>query len=143
LPLLDAPPLNVDEEPVNDEDFIESDLLDTNSLSFIGSSKAFLHETLDRTRLQGRSLKLAIEQFNAFLEGEDPFSDHHLPNGDYSWIQIRASFLLFEDIADITLCLHASPTSEASCERTISTQRLILTARRLNSKSACLTQDSP
>ena len=39
----------------------------------------------------------------------------------------------YAPIAEIALKLHSSPCSEASCERTISTQKFILNLRRQNS----------
>ena len=45
---------------------------------------------------------------------------------------------VWQTIGEITIGLHCSPCSEASCERTISMQRIFLTARRMRSNKDLL-----
>ena len=52
----------------------------------------------------------------------------------FSWAQIKAQLPDYSPIADVALRLHATGLSEASCERTISQQKLIYTAKRRNTK---------
>ena len=61
-----------------------------------------------------------------------------LESGDYFWENIKRKDPLWNTLSEIAMHLHCSPCSEATCERTISSQRLILTARRMNSKKQLL-----
>ena len=61
-----------------------------------------------------------------------------LESGDYFWENIKRKDPLWNTLSEIAMRLHCSPCSEATCERTISSQRLILTARRMNSKKQLL-----
>ena len=69
---------------------------------------------------------------------EEPFIDYISTSNNYSWIQIRMSIESFADIADIAMRLLSAATSEASCERAISRQRLIHSNRRLRSSEQLL-----
>ena len=64
--------------------------------------------------------------FNSFVSGQK--------DGNCVWDNIIDLNPLWNTIAEIAVRLFCSPCSEASCERTISTQRLVLTARRMSSK---------
>ena len=61
-----------------------------------------------------------------------------LESGDYFWENIKRKDPLWNTLSEIAMRLHCSPCSEATCERTISSQRLILTARRMDSKKQLL-----
>jgi hypothetical protein len=61
-----------------------------------------------------------------------------LDKNRFNWVAIRGFKLPHSCIADLALRLEPCTCSEASCERTISAQRLILTSRRLNSKNRLL-----
>jgi hypothetical protein len=56
----------------------------------------------------------------------------------FNWLALRAEDSSGKWIADLALRLEPSPCAEASCERTISSQRLILTSRSLRSKPKLL-----
>ena len=80
-----------------------------------------------------------MEEFNSFVRNnEDIYSDQILSCGDYFWENIKFKNPIWNIISEIAMRLHCSPCSEASCERTISSQRLVLTARRMNSKKQLL-----
>lgn len=79
-----------------------------------------------------------MNAFNSFVSDKDKFKDQVLENGDYMWEHIKDLNPIWNTIAEIAARLHCSPCSEASCERTISTQRLVLTARRMSSKKELL-----
>ena len=59
-------------------------------------------------------------------------------NGEYFWLNVKGKDAAWKVICEIAMRLHATPCSEASCERTISTQRIVLTARRMSSKKQLL-----
>ena len=85
------------------------------------------------------SRKRTIAAFNSFIkEPDDMFDDQTLENGDYYWEHIRDLGPIWNTLAEIAMRLHCSPCSEASCERTISLQRIVLTARRMSSKKDLL-----
>jgi hypothetical protein len=56
----------------------------------------------------------------------------------YDFLQVRAGIPEWRFLADLALRLEACPPSEASCERTISSQRLILTCHNLRSDKKLL-----
>ena len=77
--------------------------------------------------------------FNEYIDAESPFEDCNTNNKiGFSWQQIKAEYPKFAPMAVVALKLHATPCSEASCERTISTQKLILNMRRRNSSQDLL-----
>ena len=78
-------------------------------------------------------------EFNSFVENaKDPYKEQCLKNGDYFWQHIRGINPIWDTLGEIAMRLHCSPCSEASCERTISMQRIVLTARRMSSKKDLL-----
>lgn len=103
-------------------------------------AQQFLETTLQNWGIAPLSLQRTLNAFNSFVRSsQDPFKDQRLENGDYYWAHIRGSINpIWSTIADIAMRLHSSPCSEASCERTISMQRLVLTARRMSSKKDLL-----
>ena len=80
-----------------------------------------------------------LQKFNTFIDDINPFQEYLVdsPIG-YSWTQIRANVPDFSSIANVALKLHCAALSEASCERTISAQRLINNARRRSSNTLTL-----
>ena len=82
---------------------------------------------------------MVLSAFNSFVHKPyDIYSKQTTEEGDYLWEQIIDDGPLWNAIGEIAMRLHCSPCSEASCERTISTQRLVLTARRMSSKKDLL-----
>ena len=82
-----------------------------------------------------KSIQTVITVFNDYIRSrKDPFPDQHLSCGDYIWDEIQERDIIWRYLGEVALRLHCSPCSEASCERTISTQRLLYTARRISSK---------
>ena len=71
---------------------------------------------------------------SAFTSARDifPFVDTKLDR--YNWAFVRICYPDWKIIADIALRFEATVPSEAACEREISQQRLIQTARRMRSK---------
>ena len=137
----DAPPVdNVEEEKEEETsaDISEEAIIDPQFISVLESAKIFLHKQLMLTFGKVSSDNI-LKCFTAFIDDPNPFCYYHLDNQvGYSWKQIAMSFKEFEPIADMALRLHNSVCSEASCERTISAQKLILNARRKNSKAKLL-----
>ena len=115
------------------------DIVDPEFASHLDSAKKFLWDHLKHESFSERSAGRIMELFTGYIERFDPFPHYCIDNPiGYSWKQIAMSFPDFRPIADIALRLHNSVCSEASCERTISAQKLILTARRKKSKSKLL-----
>ena len=56
----------------------------------------------------------------------------------FSWLQIKLLHHPYKGIADVALKLLNSGVSEASCERNISTQKLIFNARRRHTNKITL-----
>ena len=73
------------------------------------------------------------------MDEANPFSECESSDQiGYSWPQIKVSFPAYKGIANVALKLHNSGISEASCERTISSQKLIYNARRRHCKKHTL-----
>ena len=109
-------------------------------------SKTYLTQAKDALKLclqldgyEKHSVKLTLQKFNTFIDDINPFQEYLVdsPIG-YSWTQIRANVPDFSSIANVALKLHCAALSEASCERTISAQRLINNARRRSSNTLTL-----
>ena len=116
----------------------EDEIKDHELRSSLHSAKQFLHEQLSLTFGTG-SVTSIMNRFNTYLDDVNPFEHYQVDNAiGYSWKQIARSFRDVAPIADIALRLHNSVCSEASCERTIATQKLILTARRKTSRNELL-----
>ena len=112
----------------SEEDIIYYD----QSTNMIQRTKNYLRIIADQFHVNHSSL---ISLFNQYLD-QELFQDYIIES-NYSWFQIR-SLDNWGFFADIALRLVCSPCSEASCERTISAQRLILTSRRYNSQKRLL-----
>jgi len=111
------------------------EIADTEFRSYLDSAKQFLWQHLQNLSFGETSASQLMNHFTSYLDDPNPFRSYQLDNPiGYSWKQIAMSFPRFRPIADVALRLHHSVCSEASCERMISAQKLILTARRKSSK---------
>ena len=131
----DNDPIDEDE---NEEATVEDD--ESEDLSpLLKKAKDFLRQQLINSCYSPVTIDHLMEHFNHYLDEEKPFEDC-ITNDviGFSWLQIKAEYLEFKPIAEIAMKLHSSPCSEASCERTISTQKLILNLRRRNSANDLL-----
>lgn len=105
----------------------------------MGPAQDFLEQILKDWGVGENSRQMVLNAFNSFVHKPyDIYSKQIIEEGDYLWEQIRDDGPLWNVISEIAMRLHCSPCSEASCERTISTQRLVLTARRMSSKKELL-----
>lgn len=106
-------------------------------------AQVYLKQVLINWGIAPVSRQRVIDAFNSFISDKnDIFKDQKLENGDYFWQHIRQINPIWDTLGEIACRLHCSPCSEASCERTISMQRLVLTARRMSSKKNCSMQGS-
>lgn len=102
-------------------------------------AQVYLKQVLINWGIAPVSRQRVIDAFNSFISDKnDIFKDQKLENGDYFWQHIRQINPIWDTLGEIACRLHCSPCSEASCERTISMQRLVLTARRMSSKKELL-----
>ena len=103
--------------------------------SYLEIAKDYLKQYLMNVGYSERSRSIILREFNTFLDDKEPFQDYRV-NGEigYSWVQIQNVYRKFGPICELARKLHSSSLSEASCERTISQQRLIYASRRKNSK---------
>ena len=115
----------------------EEEIVETNpSPLILGPAQSYLSMILDNWGIAPLSKNLTIQKFNSFISQPiDMFEDQEMMNGDYFWPNIKGTDAAWKVICEIAMRLHATPCSEASCERTISTQRIVLTARRMSSKN--------
>ena len=80
-----------------------------------------------------------LREFNSYIDMDPPFSEEQTSdNIGFSWEQVKLKYPSFIGIATVALKLLNSGVSEASCERTLSTQKLIYNSRRRNSKQHTL-----
>ena len=106
---------------------------------YINKAKISLSKLLTQEGYQRQSHKTLMKEFNAYLDAENPFPHERTSNDiGFSWLQIRRVHPTCAPIANIALKLLHSGISEASCERTISAQRLIFNARRRSSDTSTL-----
>ena len=106
---------------------------------YISQAKISLSRLLTQEGYQRQSHKILMKEFNSYLDEEVPFRNERTSNDiGFSWLQIRLIHPTFAPIANIALKLLHSGISEASCERTISAQRLIYTARRRTADTSTL-----
>ena len=102
-------------------------------------AQVYLRQVLTNWGIAPVSRQRVIDTFNSFISDKnDIFKGQKLENGDYFWQHIRQISPIWDTLGEIACRLHCSPCSEASCERTISMQRLVLTARRMSSKKELL-----
>lgn len=80
-----------------------------------------------------------IDTFNWFIMNKnDIFKDQKLVNGDYFWQHIRQSIRYVVHKANFFAFCITLLAAKQCCERTISMQKLVLTARRMCSKKELL-----
>ena len=109
------------------------------STSPVERAKLMLLELLKQDGYSDKSSEVILSRFNWFLDTEKPFPLQRTEDQiGFSWKQIGMAFPDFKPIANIALKLLNSSCSEASCERTISAQRLIHTSRRRNANRQTL-----
>ena len=102
-------------------------------------AKKSLRHLLSEQGYGKRSIDTMIKRFNWYIDTESPFPNYQVDNiVGFSWSQIGLAFPDFKPIATIALKLLNCGCSEASCERTISSQRLIHTTRRRASEKRTL-----
>ena len=129
-----------EEEESKEEEEENSEIAFKNSDRFrLDPAQNYLAEILKNLGILNASQKLVIKKFNTFVQNPiDELEMQTLESGDYFWENIKRKDPLWNTLSEIAMRLHCSPCSEATCERTISSQRLILTARRMNSKKQLL-----
>ena len=136
----------VDEEvieegkPSEEEEMNEMHVVDEKFTSVLDSAKKQLRTILINNELySSRSVDVMMRLFNEYLEKDDPFvKEQTTDNVGFSWLQIKLSHPPYKGIAVVALKLLNSGVSEASCERNISTQKLIYNARRRHSNKSTL-----
>ena len=134
----EGPEILIDDERDAQNILTEEEIHDHEFRSSLHSAKQFLNQQLALT-FGTASVATIMNRFNAYLDEVNPFEKYQVDNAiGFSWKQIALSFRDYAPIADLALRLHNSVCSEASCERTIATQKLILTARRKTSKNQLL-----
>ena len=126
-----------DEDSVADDDIV--DIIDPNFENYFISAQTKLHEILSIRGLKEKDIDEEIALFSNYINSsDDVFAKNHLDENNYFWENIRKSFKEWQNIADVALRILSSATSEASCERAISRQRLIHSNRRKKSKKDLL-----
>ena len=129
----------VEEEEEETDDEESEEAIKNSDRLCLYQAQSYLSETLEHWGISEKSKSMVMEEFNSFVRNnEDIYSDQILSCGDYFWENIKFKNPIWNIISEIAMRLHCSPCSEASCERTISSQRLVLTARRMNSKKQLL-----
>ena len=122
-------------EVPEEEDAVEEN---TNHL-ILGPPQDYLLQILTDWGVSDISRMLTIRKFNSFVNNtDDVFAEQATVDEDYFWQNIRRFDPCWNVIGEVAMRLHSSPCSEASCERTISLQRIVLTARRMSSKKQLL-----
>ena len=138
--LLNEKYVEEEEEEENDneqlaENEIEESQKKLEFFSYINSAQEWLKEYLTNICYSKRSVETILRTFNSYLDYPKPFRNClNSTEIGFSWTQIGMYDKAFDPIAEIARKLHAAGLSEASCERTISNQRLIYASRRRNSK---------
>ena len=130
---------HVRDQGVSEEDEMK-EISDANFISYIDSArktlKRILHNNFSMSKVSADNV---IKYFNTYLTTEDQFHDYQTDDFiGYQWKLIKIDFPNYGPIARLALILCNSGISEASCERTISTQRLICNARRRHSNKRTL-----
>ena len=105
----------------------------------MGTAQDFLDQTLTDWGVPQHSREMVLNAFNSFVHKQyDIYSKQTIEECEYLWEQIRDNVPLWNAISEISMKLHCSPCSKASCEQTISMKRLVLTAKRMRSKKELL-----
>lgn len=124
-----------EEEEHEDEKQEEEEL---SNLPYYPAQK-YLETILKNWGINNKSREHVLTKFNTFIRARnDVLKMQSLENGDYYWEHVQNVDIVWSTLSEIAMRLHCSPCSEASCERTISMQRIVLTARRMCSKKDLL-----
>ena len=112
------------------------ELFEVNIDNIINYAINYLEEALSTTGVDEDNVNISRNLFVSWIELDNsPFSecDNEKGNKTYDFAIVKILKNEWQYICDIALRLRSCPCSEASCERTISAQRLLLTAQRLRS----------
>jgi hypothetical protein len=110
-------------------------------ITTIDCGRSYLIQLMANRTLSTQSAETLSGQFNDFITKNDfklPVSLQAESGESYNWELLRLEEPCWRDIADIALRLLNCSCSEASCERTISTQRLIMVSRHMKSTKRLL-----
>ncbi|EAY00173.1 hypothetical protein TVAG_052210 [Trichomonas vaginalis G3] len=104
------------------------------------AAKDYLKRILVQFRLNERQKTLVLSLYNTFINKESDIFENDLMDEaqNYAWEEISHRIGEKSILAEIALRLLCSSPSEATCERNIKAQRLILNVRRLRSKKNLL-----
>ncbi|EAX75860.1 hypothetical protein TVAG_279200 [Trichomonas vaginalis G3] len=104
------------------------------------AAKDYLKRILVQFRLNKRQKTLVLSLYNTFINKESDIFENDLMDEaqNYAWEEISHRIGEKSILAEIALRLLCSSPSEATCERNIKAQRLILNVRRLRSKKNLL-----
>ena len=132
--LISNPDSLIDDISDSDETNEDEEIVPNQSFNpCIKMALTFLNDCIMKQGYDEVSANEMVSFFQQFLT-----SSNNLPvikeNNRFNWLILRYSDPQWKVIADIALRLEASVPSEAACEREISQQRLIQTARRMRSK---------
>ena len=123
------------EEEISVRDNDKQDEPNYSFISYVVSAKDWLKSYLQNIGYSTKSIEIILREFNTYLDEPHPFYDYRTSTVvGFSWRQIKQDKPRFAPIAEVAQKLHSSGVSEASCERSISEQRLIFASRRRNSK---------
>ena len=127
------------EEQIDEEEIADLEQQSANFTTHLDSAKGKLKEILKLYNYNDNSIKTMLRYFNNYIDEKEPFPNFRTADLiGFSWKQIGAQCPNYEPIARVAMVLLASGVSEASCERTISAQRLIATCRRRNASKLTL-----
>lgn len=132
--------VQAEEQESNSNEEEEDDVSEHDFSSTLDSAKKTLKNILiENERFSIVSTGNMLRHFNEYLDMDDPFPNEQTEDGiGFSWNQIKISHPSFKGIATVALKLHNSGVSESSCERTLSSQKLIYNARRRHSNKLTL-----
>lgn len=136
----DSDPVEEDSNSEDEGEYARTEEEDREDIApDLKKAKDFLKKQLEIMHLGAHSIDNTMAKFAWYIDEDNPFEDCKTNDViGFSWVQIKTEYPEFKLIADLAMKLHSSPCSEASCERTISTQKLILNLRRHNSSKDLL-----
>ena len=136
MDLIDEPIRNdddIDDGDVSDED--EEAMPDIAQYTVLKLASDFLKECIMKQGIDNNSANEMVNLFqSALISTKEEHPLYSMKDDRYNWAFIRSSLPNWNVIADIALRFEATVPSEAACEREISQQRLIHTARRMRTK---------
>jgi hypothetical protein len=125
-------------EPTLDQEEI---LLTSNQDALTQQAYTYLHDALLKIGCGAKRVNRDIQTFKEFvLFNKSPLTiiENIVGRNRYDFANARISEPAWRFLADVALRLEACTSSEVSCERTISAQRLILTCHNLRSDKRLL-----